>query len=132
MERRPGHGKRVQNNQKNSHVNNNNIITRVTVICLKKIQKRMIRTASMNMRGENIKPGGGKQLILLCYVFFFFLKPRQVRQRRCNSSGTTLGFFDFSLPDCQLLQLSLEFPKIMFYWHFQHFPPTINDQDSLF
>lgn len=39
MKKRRGHGKRVQNNPKNSHVNNI-IITRVTVICLKKYRRK--------------------------------------------------------------------------------------------
>lgn len=89
MEKRPGHGKRVQNNQKNSRVNNNIIITRVTVICLKTYRRKMVRTASVKSRGVKYRPGGGTVISLLCF-FFLFLKPRQVKKKKKGSTGVTV------------------------------------------
>lgn len=63
MKKRRGHGKRVQNNPKNSHVNNI-IITRVTVICLEKIQKKTRRTASMNLWGVKIRTQRGVSAVV--------------------------------------------------------------------
>lgn len=66
MEKRPGHGKRVQNNQqkkkKNSHVNNRINTTKVTVICRKNNTEENYK----NIGNEGASPSRDTAFLLCC------------------------------------------------------------------
>lgn len=97
MEKRPGHGKRVQNNPKNSHVNNRINTTKVTVICRKNNTEENYK----NIGNEGASPSRDTAFLLCCCASKAGTgKAAQVQQAMVLS---------FSLAPVNVLHLSLTF-----------------------